>query len=440
MPKLKIILCTLLFGGILSSCSFILEPPANFIAPPVSDKESYQEHMLINGFLGPDENLQVPREMKNPAAQVDLELGPEHSLRKLVFWTKQNGYQVGMTLLVETSDGWALLDQERQSGRSIHYFNSVDLDGDGNLEILLGVESGANRTLHIYKLTREGLQHMDQFNYSRLAISDINGDGKVEIISTLNNLAGSTTMTDVNSYQFDSTNRLQRLSHKTVEGYCHEMEYGPVSPDEKGLYMITSHDTSSIRALLLIYRNDNFEEVLGQDIGYVNALTERQGGIIQDINEDGVLDILTVRYPIDASKREPREYLQIWKEWDGVAGLTNIQAHIDNRSDGYRLQIPLEWLENLHYSYFTEQKDREVRFFDGQDGVGSSPDFSIHTRDAGSPLNEETLGMIPIGMSPSMEKSYYVRINDDQFAGHPLNENIIRSHFKIEGGSSQNGN
>lgn len=436
MKKIGGLLGAVLLAGILSSCSFILEAPANFIAPPASDRQAYEDQVLINGFLAPDENLQVPKHMDTPSSQVDLDLGPDKAARKLLFWTKKNGYQVGMTMLTKTSNGWALLDQETQSGRSIHLYQSVDLNGDGIQEILLGVDSGANRTLHVYQIVEDGLSHLDQINYSRLVIEDVNGDGQMELIATLNNLSENTAMTDLNTYQMTEAGNLRRLTRKTVEGYSHEVEYGAVSSDQRGLYMITSSDSTTIRARLFLYQEDGFHEVLTQDIGYVNALTERQEGIIQDINGDGILNILTVRFPIDASKREPREYLQIWKAWDGEASLTNAFAQIDNRSDGYRLQIPVEWLDHLQYSYLTEQNYREIRFYDGEDGVGPQPDFAIHTRDS-SPLPEEAAGqMIPIGVSPSMDKIYYLRLNDDTFANHPLNEEVIRSLFIIEGGSS----
>lgn len=439
MPKKFGILLVILAAGFLSSCTFVLEPPATYIEPPYSDHEAYKDHVLVNGFLAADEKLQVPREMTDPSSQVDLDLGSSQAPRKLIFWTKKNGYQVGVNMLVKTSDGWAFLDQERLSGRALHLYRSLDLDGDGVQEILIGVDSGANRTLHIFSIEEDGLSPLDQINYSRLVVDDVNGDGKAELLTTLNNLAGKTASTDINVYQVNQDGKLHRVSRKTIEGYSHEVETGAVSRDQRGLYMITSSDSTSIRATLLLYGENGFHEVMGQDIGYVNALTERQEGTIQDINGDGVLDILTVRFPIDASKREPREYLQIWKSWDGGAGLTNVYAQIDNRSDGYRLRIPVEWLDHLHYSYLTEQTDREIRFYDGEEGVGTQADFSIHTRDA-SPLPPKIANnLTPIGISPSRDKIYYLRLNDDQFADHPLDVETIRQLLIIEGGNLQNG-
>lgn len=429
---IALVLCGCLLAG---GCSFILERPENFIGPPAADVEKYHERMLINSFLADDEHPQVPREMEKPASFVDLDVDGDKNNEKLVFWTNNNGYQTGMTLLSNTGGGWYVLDQERQSGRTIDFFKLHDIDGDSIPEVFLGVDTGGNNTLHIYKSNSEGLYQIDQINYSKLAFADVRNDGKMELICSLNDLSSAASMTDINVYEWKKDGTANRYLRKSVDGFCQEFNFGEVREGIRGLYLVMSSETNTIKTVLLVPSDNTLNEVMRQDVGFVSAMSERQGGVVQDVNDDGILDVLTIRSPVDASKREPREFLQVWKNWDGTTGFYNVYAAIDNKTDGYTFKLPIEWLDNMHYQYVTEPGNNQLRFFDGERNSESEPRFTIYTRDTErEQADDEPSKMVLLGRSPSNQKVYLARINNTNFAGHALNEDILKNALIVEGG------
>ena len=145
-----------------------------------------------------------------------------------------------------------------------------------------------------------------------------------------------------------------------------------------------------------------------------------------------MLDIRTVIKPIEASKHTAGDYIKAWKRWDGRNGLEYGYGVLDNNSDGYTFVLPTESLDQVHYQFITEKGSSQVRFYDG---ANSEPAFILYAQsetEAENIKNKE--GIISLGTSPSHQRSYFARCNRSTFAKQPINENIIREAFQIEGG------
>lgn len=420
---------------VLGGCSFVLERPENFIAPPASDIAHYEERMLVTSFLAEDAHFQVPKDMENPAAFLNIDIDNDGSDEKIIFWAKSNGYQTGMTLLAKKRSNWVVADEQQQTGRGISYFDAVDVDKDGVKEIFLGVDTGGNSTLHVYKYAAGRFYEIEQINYSKLAFTDIQNDGVIDLVCALNDLSNHTSSTDINVYRWKKDGTAERYIRKVIEGFCQEFNYGEVAPGQPGLYVVMSSESSTMKVILLSLEDNELKETMRHDIGYVNVMSERQGGMIRDVTGDGVLDVLTIQPPIDASKREMREYLQVWKSWDGRAGFNNVMGLIENKSDGYRIQLPIEWLMNMHYQYVTEPGSRQLRFYDGVENQGKEASFSIVTQNAKDDVAVQgTIHTSILGYSPSGEKKYIAQINTEQFSTQALNEQVLLDMFEVEGG------
>lgn len=428
--KLILALMTICCIFLYSGCSLMLEEPSALITPPANDQKQYQERKLINAILADDEYLEVPSHMDKPAASVDIDADGDGEKEKLVFWVKGNGFETGATILKRTQEGdWVVLDRARQSGRTIDYFNMVDIDQDGKKEIFLGVDIGGYNTLYIYRLSDKGFEAVEQMNYSLLDVVDVYDSGKKQLICALSAPNSNVPKTSLNMYQWENS-AMKRMYHKEFDGSCQGMAFGLVDKNHKGLYLAESNDFSTVNIILLLPDKKNgFEEQMTSTVMYLNTSLGQK--TIDDVNGDGVLEVRSILQPTDASKREPSDFLQIWKGWDGNVGLDIVYGVIHNKSDGYEFVFPTYWLNNIRYQFVTEKGSSQIRIYDGN---AEEPAFVVYAQDENSAkqLNKNP-GLIALGSTPSRQRQYFAKRNTETFAGHELTDAMIKGAFYIEG-------
>lgn len=420
------------FSIVLSGCSLTLQEPSTLITAPATDNAQYQERKLLNSLLAADEHLVVPSVMDKPAAAVDVDIDHDNTHEKLVFWSKNNGFETGATLIRQDENGaWTVFDRVSQSGLSIVYFNLVDINQDGEAEVLIGVKVGGYNSLYIYRLNDTGFQILDQMNYSILQIADIFEDGNKQILCALSNNKTDQPKTNLNIYQWRKQG-FNRIYKKEFDGTCQAMVFGKVNSVQRGLYMAQTSDYTNVNVTLLLPNKASILETqLTSKVVYFN-ISGAGEKLIGDINGDGVLEIRSIVQPIDISTREPRDYLQAWKAWDSDAELETVYGVLDNRSDGYRFVIPGSWINDVRYRFINEKGSSQVRFYAGNSEV---PSFALFAQDEGTAkLSLKNKDFILLGSTPSHQRYYFVQLNSNQFGNTALNGDFIKQHFQIEGG------
>lgn len=432
----KFVLLFLLLIGVVSQsgCSAIFEEPSALILPPASDQDEYVERTLINSFLGDGQHLQVPEDMDEPAAIIDLNIGEDRSKEKLAFWSNNNGHEVGVLLMQQAADGsWSILDQIRQFGNAVDFFKLIDLDNDGEKEACVGIDVGGNNVLSVYRLSAEGFAEMAQLNYTFLDILDLNGDGNSAVLCALNDYDDTAPTTTLSVYE--AGQELDLVYSKDFDGNCLEMAFGNVSAEEKGLYFVRTSNYSDLNVELLLPTAENgFDEQMTGLVHYVNTAFSRNT-IVADITGDGVLDVQSVIEPIDATGgRDEGDYLRIWKTWDGETSLKNVYGVLENTTDGYTFILPQYCLETVRYQFVNEKGSSQVRLYDGNN---TEPAIILYAQIASEAQNIETMkGAIPLGTSPSSQRVYYALCNTERFAGQMIDPDGLKQLFQIEGGKS----
>lgn len=431
MKKICLLLVTLLSTMSLSGCSVFFEEPSALILPPASDQEEYVERTLINSFLSDGEHLVVPEDMENPAAFIDLDLDGDERNEKMVFWSNNNGHEVGVLLMKQGNDGaWSVLDQIRQYGNAINYFNLIDLDNDGSKEACVGIDMGGNNVLSVYKLNSDGFSEAAQLNYSFLEIVDINGDGISAILCALNDYNDTASTTTLTVYE--SRESIEPVYQKVFDGNCLEMTFGNVSSTEKGLYFIRTNNYSDLNVeLLLPTEEDGFEEQLTALVHYVNTAASRDA-IVADVTGDGVLDVQSIIEPIESSGRDEGDYLRVWKTWDGANAMKNVYGILENTTDGYTFVLPQYCLDSVRYQFVSDKGSNQVRLYDGNKAEPAIILYALTASEAEKIQNMERV--ISLGTSPSSQRAYYALCNTDRFAGQLIDKEALKQLFHIEGG------
>lgn len=419
---------TLLFSG----CTFLLEEPSELISPPASSTDQYRERQMITTILGRDEMLEIPKEMDAPAASTNLDIDGDGENEKLVFWIRSNGYEAGATLLKNVNGkGWTELDEVRQNARAIDYFKLVDVDNDGHAEAFIGMDIGGYHTLYIYRLAESGFSYVDQMNYTKLCVTDLYGTGEQEILCALADNNTVSPKTGLNVYRWKSDG-IRRIFNETFDGSSLDMRYGRISEEMDGLYLLQTNDYTNGNVYLLLPDEENgLRTELSSQILYYN-MNGTDDLPIADINGDGILEVRSVVQPADTSKREARDYFQMWKVWDGANAMENVYGIMNNRTDGYRFIVPGEWLETMRYQFITGDGNNQLRIYDG---TGEIPAVIIYVQDRlHAAETSEQAGVFPLDVNGNNQRYYFAQRNLDSFAGWPLDDQMIIDAFALEGG------
>lgn len=430
----KIILTMLMSVAALSlvGCApLTFQEPSSLIMPPASTHEEYLERSLINTYLSDDERLEVPDNMDSAAAYIDLDTNGDGEEEKLVFWSGTNRREVGALLLAKNSENeWLVSDQIRQYGNAINYFKLVDFNSDGTKEMCFGVDIGGYNVLYIYSIEGNKLEEIERVNYSLVDIVDLNGKGTYGVLVALNDGGAQTPTSKL--YLYKLIDKLECVYEKSYDGACVVLEYGKVAKNQTGVYYVRTSDYSKLNAELLLKKvSGGFEEQMTSSFTYLNTASGFSN-IIKDVDGDGVLDVRTLVAPVEDTKRNVAEFLQVWKSWDGDVGLDNVYGLIENATDGYDLVLPKDWLGTVRYQYVTEKNCNQIRIYEGQ----SDEPVVIYS----SALNDEKnqtkvpAGSIDLGSSPSRHYIYYATVNAKTVVGKSLDEKAIKATFQIEGG------
>lgn len=418
----------------LSGCGLSFEAPPDLIKTPITSEQDYKNMEVIRSFLNNDEKIEMPQEMKNPTSSVDIDIDGDGKNEKIVFFVKKNGYQTGINLLSENSAGkWELLYQEKQVGRAIKYFDLYDINGDGTLEILLGVNVGGYYNLYIYGLSKNGLQLIDQIKYSKVKI--LKRDNQCShIVTSLNNKATDELTTELNVYEWKK-GKIQNIFSRTYDGFTQQIEVGKVSKNKQGIYLGLSSDFDSIEYILLLNKGSTYEEKAHLESQYALSFSEKANGFIGDVLDTGELAILSVIPPLDTTKRQVQDFLQVWKVWNENQGFKNYCAFLENISDGYKLKIPVSWLNNLSYQYSSDRGISQISFYDKSKSANTQPVFVIQTVENFSLSHSGAIdGLKVLGTSTSNSRVYVAKIYRSDFSGEKIDEEILKKLLIIEGG------
>lgn len=139
--------------------------------------------------------------------------------------------------------------------------------------------------------------------------------------------------------------------------------------------------------------------------------------------------------PLDASRSESREFLQVWQTWDGKSSMNPIYSIIENKRDGYQFRVPSSWVSNLRYQYVMEDQQSILHFYEAPNNQ-TIPVFSIISRtlEKHEDLSKLEQQYIVLGTSPANQRVYLAKIHKDHFANETLNADLLRGSLKIEGG------
>ena len=439
--KCKIFLVLLLLSLMtLTGCSLELPTPESLIAAPESNQELMQQKQMIVDFLEREESLIVPSESRTGTAYQYINLDQDEEKEIIAFYaSKESNFMLGFIVLDQRNGKWELLYKTTAYGTDIHYFSVQDLDCDNTPEFLLGVKTGygSMKELYVYQLTEHGLRDItseDRIAYDQLVLAEPQ-DGQPMLVTARTDttvLVGSSSIT---VYQYDNQ-KIYPIYDNSFDGYCSEMRFAKVDADTDGIYMVMRYN-HYVNMLLLRETDYGFEVALEHPLPY-DYEEMKEIDLFGDIDGDGVMEINSLWSPENNFSGRPyQDYIHVWLQWDGEAGLRAVNAVLTSVHDGYRFMIPTEWMDVLYYDFYTERDIAWTEFYYENKERSFETVFALAAVDQlvwNEVADDMADTIVVLGNHPTLNKVYIADIKQELFNGFVVDASRLNANLHIEGG------
>lgn len=434
--KLCGLLCLLCFL-FLCGCDLELATPEGLISAPKSNQEKMQQKQMITAFLGREESLIVPEDAANSDAYRFVDLDGDNEEEIIAFYAnKENNFMLGFLILDQADGQWFLRNKAVAYGTDIHYFDIQDLDDDGQMEVLLGVRTGYGslKELYLYQVQENELNDIsngDRITYDQIVLAK-NAAGRNVLVTARTDTSVLEGSSDIMVYNYGG-GYLYPVYDATFGGYCSEIRYDRISPTQDGVYLAMRHN-HFINILLLKETDEGFAVLMEHPMAY-DYEDMQSWELFRDENDDGILEICSIWQPeLTASEGNYTDFVQVWLQWDESEGLRAVDAILDRYGEGYRFQLPLEWIDYLYYDFRNEDAVSWIDFYSDNEAMEFETVFSLASVDQLVWDTMDRNDLVVLGNNPAKNKIYIAKINRQEFHGFPVDASQLISCLQVEGG------
>ena len=423
---------------LLSGCSFNMATPESLITAPLSTQEQVQQRQMITSFLENEEVLITPTNQQMSRAYLFEDLDNDGKDEIVAFYrSKESNFVLGFMILRQSAGEWNLQHKIVAYGTDIDYFEVTDLDAQPGNELLFGVNTGYGslKELNVYQLYNEQIIEVTKGNpvdYEQILLAEVPKEKPLLIAATMDisSLVGSSTI-ELYTMQNDA---LQIADQKVFSGYCNDLHYGRVSSTEYGLMAAMRHNHFT-NILILAHEDNKLHLKMEEPLIYDEA-DMRNMNIFEDTNNDGVLEVCSMWMPEENNTgKNYQDYLRIWLQWDGNEELQKVNAILENNTEGYSFALDVAWLEQLYYRFNLVDNIIWTEFYLINQAGKAEEVFAIAALDQLSwekEIEKETV--IILGNSPSKNKVFLAKINEELAENLNIDSGKLISCLKIDGG------
>ena len=433
-------LLLLLCGLLVSGCTPELPTPDSLITAPASNQELMQQKQMIAEFLGKKDRMIVPEENETGTAYQYINIDDDAENEMVVFYANnENNFVLGFMILDQQDGHWVQRYKTTAYGTDIHYFSVQDLDQDDVPEFLLGVRTGygSMKELYVYRFSDKGLVDVigdNHISYDQVVVAQPT-DGQTMVVTARTDTTVLVGSSNITAYVYAGQS-VYPIYDATFDGYCSEMRFDRVDTWTEGLYLAMRYN-HYINMLLLCVEDGNFTLALEHPIPYDY---EDMVGIdlFGDINYDGILELNSLWTPENnLSEKSYQEYVHVWLQWDGDAGLRAVSAVQEDKLAGYRFIIPVAWMDSLYYDFYSEREIDWVEFYYENEEHRFETVFALAAVDQlvwSEIADQMEESVVVLGNNPSKNKVYIANIETDIFNGFWVDVGTLISCLQIEGG------
>lgn len=368
--KINAIIIYIIMILTVSGCS-IIKPPSELISKPQNSIKGIEIYGIVSEFLSDKETLTLTEKQSNEEAvrKIDMDKDGDDELL-LLYKGDKNSFigknEYGVIILKKNEDKWHEINRISQRGDGLDLIEYKDLTGDEKPDLLIGwsTEEQQDKNLEVYSWHDGYFHSIFQASYRELAVEDLNNDGQSELVLLKRPPKTDGTNIEVLRYFKEDMTAVDNMIINN-RSYFSTMTVGNASSNKKGIFIDFDMGTFYSYTDLLIMKDNKLVEVLGNES--INRPKTIHEYMIKskDINKDGIIEIGNIEDIPASQKLETRAALiNNWYQWDGKDDITLVLKEYYNHDEGYKIQIPKEWGNEI-IILKSDEKDLEnkVQFY-----------------------------------------------------------------------------
>ena len=419
-------LAALMMGVLLCGCEFGSNVEDLYTLPKMPEEytglNQQLEELRAQGY---EYNAPMSGQYLQPVHMVDLD--GDRTVEAVTFFRKNNDEKPMKIFVYKAVEGsYELLCSVESSGSTIDSVRYVDLNGDEQLELIVGWKMAADvQTLAVYSVRHETLPLMTG-SYSRYTVEDIDSDGISELF-VLRGDSGTPIM-EVYAWQ---TNILAVAHQCVLSSSMTELSRGSIvngTTMEGRTAVFVTGVTEQNRAVtdVLVWQSNFFGSG-----SVVNAAANDATGrstLVQpyrqlqpdDINNDGVTEL-----PVPEKSGTQNDTLVYWSQCS-TTGYTHVVSETyHSQSNGWYFVLPESWWDRVSaFEQETTPGENQVLL-----SVDGEPVMAIYTltgenRESRATVGERFLVRRQTGVVYAAELLEYADL-------YGMDHSMLRSNFNM---------
>ena len=338
---------------LLSACSKPSFEISNMISAPSPSGEMENIENALKKSKGENIVLKYPRSGKYRSPFILRDIDGDGTQEAVAFYStpKEDGKNtLHINLLAKTDREWKSVSDIGLTADSVDRVDFRDFCDSGSDQIVVGWNcfSEDNRRLTVFRVEGRTLLQLSDENYSTFALADMDRDGLDEIVSLYIDRTGKQAGASLTKIV---GNRVELLSTCRLDGSATEYHEPVVAEtDGKGtaVYFDAESGSSGSFTQLLQFENGVLFDAFFDAQSGQNTVKRPISLKVHDCNGDKIPEIPCTKYlpSLEGYPDSRNMYIIQWSTY-GSEGFTPVKNTYINNVDGYKLNIPSEWADNI---------------------------------------------------------------------------------------------
>jgi len=427
--KHKRILLSLLLALLLTGC-YSFDSDALYALPQRSQEYRELQNAVESALGNGSYSAPVSPPNRQIIQQVDLDGNGQEEI--LVFCKKDGERPLKVLILRKEEEHYALACTLEGDGTAFDSVRYAQIDGAPGMELLISRRIGeqVQQFLSVYSVTATSARELMSSAYSAYTVLDLDGDQRDDIFVLRANADGPRAYAEF--YRFGDGD-LQKDAEASLSVGAESVKRivtGQIAPGVPAVFVVSAYDESNLITDVFTLNQNVFTNITQNSESGQSVQTVRNYFVYStDIDNDGVIELpQTVALPaVEGDSGSEHQYRIVWYNIAADGSRTDKMSTYHNFAEGWFLYLPEAWCQNLVVSKLPSDDDLSGTAISAQSEDGSQAElvtiYSLTGEQAKSRSEEE--GRILLGQRG--ELYYAARLG----AAAELDEEELRARFSF---------
>lgn len=366
---MSVLVCVLLCG-----CEFFTVDTAELLNTPKLSGDISPIAEAISASAGGEYTLKYPTRGSYRSAVVQNDINADGRMEAFAFYgiTENEAATMVIDVICNKDGNWISAARQKIVAGGVDKVEFCDLDNDGIEEILVGwqIYGTSEMQLAVYSFDGERLTQRMLLQYSYFTCCDLDENGKNEIFLIMLNSVGQINTASLCELTDSGVSEIYLCELDPTVRIVNEPTVSHLSSGKAAIYVDEVKGVGAVTEVLFIEKNRLVNPLFNQETRETLATLRSATLAVQDINDDGILEIPVQSDIPSVAKSAVNEklYLINWCSYNGETLTTQITT-MTNVNDGYYYIVPSKRVGQLAVYKDTDSHVRELYSYNSETGT-----------------------------------------------------------------------